>query len=188
MITQLHFQCIGQVAKHCDNEKLCIAIEESKDFDLSNLFCYDLFIEALEHFTDTDPFWVNLWNGGTFTSSCGKIKNHFGLNRVWVCYAYARYLLLNGYNDTPTGFKQKTNDFSLPIPVKELQVFEDKYRNMGFEAYKLTEHFICRNKENFTTEITIDCKSECLCGTETCGGKTKRNTGFRSTVIKKQQL
>ena len=185
MITQLDFQCIGQVAKHCDNEKLCIAIEESKDFDLSSLFCSNLLIEALANFSSTDSFWVNLWNGGVFTSACGKVKNHFGLKRIWVYYAQSRYILLNGSNDTATGFKQKTNDFSLPILFKELQVFENKYRNMGFEAFSLTANFICQNKEKFTGDVNLDCKNDCSCGSEKCGGKTKNNLGIRSSIIKK---
>ena len=47
IINQSDFDCIGQVAKHCDLQKLCVAINEAQDFDLSELFC-DFWNEILE--------------------------------------------------------------------------------------------------------------------------------------------
>jgi len=185
MITQIDFSCIGQIAKHCDNDKLCIAINESLDFDLYGLFCDEIMTEALDNYNAISGFWFELWNGGTFTTPCEKVKNHLGLKRIWIYYAYSRYILLNGYNDTATGFKQKTNDFSLPIPIKELQVFEQKYRDMGYESYNKTKQFICQNLSNFTVEPNIECESECLCGSEKCGGKTRANVGLKSKIISK---
>ena len=176
-LTNIDFQCIGQVAQHCDTQKLCIAINEAKDFDLMELFCEDERIsEAFEHCEDTSGEWFELWNGGSYTNKCGKKKTHFGLKRVWVYYAYSRYIMINGYNDTPTGFKQKTNDFSLPTPIKELQFFEQKYRDMGFTAFKKVLDFI--NKDSGTCE-----KCEC----EKCDGNVTTKTGFKSKIINKDE-
>ena len=84
--------------------------------------------------------------------------------------------MINGYNDTPTGFKQKTNDFSLPTPIKELQFFEQKYRDMGFTAFKKVLDFI--NKDNAT------CAS---CECEKCDGNVTTKTGFKSKIINKDE-
>lgn len=187
MIAQQDFTCIGQVAKHCDNEKLCIAIQEALDFELNELFCEEIMIEALQHENDTDEnsFWYKLWNGTEYQNACGKTKKHFGLKRIWVYYAYSRYVMINGYNDTPTGFKQKTNDFSLPTPIKELNYFEQKYRDMGYSAFKKTRDFICQNKEQFSQEIKIECEP-CGCGcSDTCGGGVNTKMGLKTKIITK---
>ena len=186
MITAIDFNCIGQLAQHCDNQKLCIAISESKDFDLTELFCEDIILEALQNYTATSGFWFYLWNGSEFESTCGNKKKHFGLKRVWVYYAYSRYIMLNGYNDTATGFKQKTNDYSLPTPISELQYFANKHKDMGLSAYKKTLSFICLNKGEFANDINIDCSEQCDCNSAKCGGKTITKTGFSSKIISKK--
>ena len=185
LLTNEDFQCIGQVAKHCDNQKLCISIKESRDFDLLNLFCNEFWDLALENYDSIDDLWINVWCGGNYTSLCGKKERHFGLKRIWVYYAYSRYIILNSYNDTATGIKQKTNDFSIPTPLKELQAYENKYRNMGFETFELTKKYLCSVKDSFFIDLCLKCECECGgCGCEKCG-KTSKNRGFSSSIITK---
>lgn len=209
-ITQVDFACIGDVATHCDNKKLCIAIDESAIFDMSQLFCdnwnallaiisevyqyqeaYALYMEELAACEanpncTTPPIQpmepddytakLNLVCGGAFTGCNGKELHHLGLVRAWVYYAYARYVLINPYSDTANGLVQKTNEFSLPVPMKEYQQVADRYRTMGFETYKLVAQAVKNSG-------LVD-NAQCGCGY--CGQTKAKGYGIQSSIIRKK--
>ena|SRR5690554_3043077 len=189
LLTQSDFVGVGQVAKHCDLEKLNQAILEAEDFDLSNLFC-DFWTDIVQDWIFTedsgipDEDWDLLINGGTFEGCNGKEKRMMGVKKVLVYYAYSRYIILNGFNDTPSGMVQKTNEFSMPTPLKELQAYSDKYRNMGLEAYKGVENYLCLNRDIWISFQAENCK-RCGCN-GTCGkGTTNKGFGFKAGNISK---
>lgn len=180
LITQQDFNCIGQVAVHCDIPKLCIAIQEAQIFDLLPLLCADFYKDIVDNINNASH--SDLWNGSSFIGCNSKTEIHFGLKRVLVYYAYSRYILLNSYNDTPNGLVQKQNEFSIPTPLKEIQAFSDKYRNMAKDAFDLTLKYLCKNKETFTK---FDA-TKCHCSCESCnGGTTKKQFGIRTYIIEK---
>jgi hypothetical protein len=178
-IVQSDFNCIGQIAKHCDLPKLCIAIEEAKIFDLNGLLCDEMYLDINENWSVF--LYENLINGGEFIGCNDKKSFHLGIKKVLIYYAYSRYILLNGFNDTANGMVQKTNEFSIPTPLKELQAFADKYRNMGFSAWRGVERYLCKNKYIFNKFSSENCKCEC---TE-CDPHTTKITGFKSQIISK---
>lgn len=219
IITQADFNCIGQVAMHCDTAKLCTAINEAVNFDLSELFC-GFWEDILGHFTtveeydetyaaylvalaaceadpecDTPPvapiepenydLIKSLLCGGYFEGCGGQRRQHFGIKRIVVYYAYARYLLINGLSDTPGGIVRKTNEFSIPTPLKEIEVFADKYRTMAYQSYKKTIGFLCVNKAMFENFNSKDCKG-CGCGAAACGGTKAKGYGVQSSIIRKK--
>lgn len=208
IISQEDFDCIGQIAKHCDLPKLCIAINEAQDFDLAELFCdfWDSILEINEEVEDykqalidfescdedcvepTIPenydLKVNLICGGSYEGCNDKVKKHFGVKRILTYYAYSRYLIINEFNDTPNGQVSKTNNFSIPKPLKEIQNVADKYRNMGYESYKKTIGFLCVNREVFTDFNSKDCGT-CKCGSD-CDHSTKvKGYGIKGKIITK---
>lgn len=209
MVDKTDFNCIGQVAAHCDNEKLCIAIGEAQEFDLSELFCgfWDTIVEIWEELEAYDAAVIaceedpecttpptppenleekrSLICGGEFTGCNDRTRRHMGVKRILVYYAYSRYIVINGFSDTASGMVRKTNEFSIPTPLKEMQSFADKYRTMGYESCKKTLSFLCINKEIFTTFDSNVCEP---CG---CGGKCDNSTkakgyGIRSSTITKK--
>lgn len=214
IINQSDFDCIGQVAKHCDLQKLCVAINEAQDFDLSELFCdfwntildinseIKAYQQAYREYEDclldedsedcVEPeipeYYdekVNLICGGGFEVCNGKMERHKGVKRILVYYSYSRYLPINEFNDTPNGQVSKTNQFSIPKSLKEIQGFADKYRNMGLESYKRTIKFLCVNRDIFTNFNSKDCGG-CNCGDD-CSGKTKvKGYGFKGSIISKR--
>lgn len=202
---------VGQLSNSCDKEKLSIAIQEAQDFDLRELFCgwwddFEIIFKGRDFnidfnddfnsfsllFKDSvkslDPveqsvLFDSLMNGGTYTSCNGKTKAHFGIKRIVCYYAYSRYLLLNGFNDTPSGMVQKTNSFSIPKPLKEIESFSNKYRNMGLESFKRTLDFLCHHSEEFSFGHKECGVCECASG---CGTKTNtKGFGFRTSVIRR---
>ena len=192
------FSCVGMVAKHCDFSKLCIAEDEALIFDLSELFC-DFWNDILTYWQEVEDYDANpdlvipenyeekknLIFGGNFNGCGGGIATHLGVKRVLIYYTYSRYILLNGFNDTPSGMVQKTNEWSIPKPLNEVQTFSDKYRNMGYLSYKKTLNFLCHNREIFTNFKAKDCE-KCGCECDSCNGSTKvRGYGIKSAIIKK---
>lgn len=200
-LTRKDFECVGQVAMHCDETKLNIAICEASDNDLYNLFCdtwadieqwndevteyrkllaeYEKCVESggedceVPLIPENYEEKVLLLYGGTYENCNGKKKMFKGVKNILANYAYARYLLINEFNDTPVGNKVKTNDFSMPKSLKELENFADKYRSIGYTEFERTIGYMCYEKEVFNFSHKL-CKG-CSCGN--CEGHTE-NKGY----------
>ena len=155
LLSRCDFTGIGDIANHCDLNKLNIAINEAADFDMEGLYC-DLWDDIIENWDSTEEDWRNLIDGGNY-QGCNRTRKHQGIKRVWAYYAYSRYILINGFNDTPSGMVAKTNQFSIPTPLKELQAYSDKYRNMAKVSYERTNGFLCINSVVFDNFNTYDC-------------------------------
>lgn len=203
------FKCVGLVAQHCDLNKICIAENEAISQDFYGLYCgyafdieeiiteVDTYLEALAA-CEADPdctappeqplYYENKFKlvyGGVFESVCGRRIMFNGVKTILVYYSYARYIMINGINDTPTGHVHKTNEYSMPLSVSELEVFSNKYRNMGYSAYENSKNFVCYSGliENFP------CENKCFCGSKECGGKTKnKGFGFKTQIITKNGM
>ena len=176
---------IGNVAKHCDLEKLNIAINEAILFDLKPLLC-ELYYEVDTNWDAINGIWFNLITPIQFTGCNNKPKSHEGLKNMLIRYAYARYIIINEFNDTPNGGVTKTNNFSIPKAYADLKQISDRYRSMAFQIWKEIEGYICLNKEVYNTD-SFDC-SECGCNGK-CGGKTtSKGYGIKSTNITKYGL
>lgn len=203
-ITKIDFNGIGQIAIHCDLPKLEIAINESELFDLRGLFCgdWDSILEVMQEVDDylkcleeQDPeepiecivpenyeLKYQLIYGGSF-DMCSGTGYQVGVKKIWAYYAYARYIILNSFNDTPNGLVSKTNDFSLPKPLKEIELMADKYRSMGYESFKMLNDFLCQNKDIFDYSF-VNCKS---CGCKKCKPSTNvKGYGFLGGNITKR--
>ncbi len=179
------FDCIGQVARHCDLDKLCIATEEAKIFDVIELFCFDFVDDVLNNWNSEEDEYKLLICGGKYTDKQGHNHYLLGFKKLWVYYSYSRYLLINQLNDTANGNVEKRNDFSLPTPLKEITDFSNKYRKMGLEVYKNLLEYLKENSEKYPH--FGNCKNCGECGSEEnhTGGKTKKMTGFSFTTITK---
>lgn len=192
----LQYNCIGILAKHCDLSKLCVAENEASNFDLSELFC-DFWMEIEAIVLEVEAYIANpelpkptnytektfLLNGGVYLDCSEKQRPFEGVYKIMAYYSYARYIVLNGFNDTATGMVTKTNDFSIPKTLKELESFADKYRTMGLISFERTVRYICQNSEIF--DYSHCPKDKCGCGSEKCGSTKAKGYGFRSRNINK---
>lgn len=179
-LVQSDFTGIGSIAKHCNLEKLDIAVNEAILFDLKPLLC-DLFFEVDENWEDTEGIWFDLIAQKEFTGCNDRKKSHQGLKNALIRYSYARYVILNPYDDTPNGGVTKSNDWSIPKPYNDLKQISDRYRSMAYEMWKEVEAYICLNNDIYDAE-QFDCKS-CGCNGK-CGSKTKsKGYGVRGTNI-----
>lgn len=206
-ISQSDFDCVGLVATHCDLKKLCIATEESKVFDIIPLFCFDFVNDVLENWnispTLPDPTEENPENtipnpefekyqklicGGNYEDGNGRQHFNMGFKKVWIYYAYARYILINQVNDTANGTVRKQNDWSVPTPLKEVNDISNKYRNMGKAAFESLQEFLCQNQSVYPKFDGCNCKKQCGCAGPCNCGKTKKLTGFKFSTVRKDEL
>lgn len=184
-LTRDDFYPIGLVAKHCNLEKLQIAINEAILFDLKGLLC-GLFYEVDENWDDTEGIWFDIIDPLEFDGCNEKPTSHQGLKNVLIRYAYARYVILNNFDDTPNGGVTKSNDWSLPKPFSDLKQISDRYRSMGYELWKQVEAYICLNEDVYEN-ADYDC-SPCGCN-GSCGHKTSsKGYGIKGTNISKYGL
>ncbi|CAA7195455.1 DUF6712 family protein [Chryseobacterium potabilaquae] len=184
------FSCVGLIASHCDLSKLCIATEEAKIFDIIPLFCFDFVDDVLAHWNMelTNPDYekyATLICGGSYLDSYGKTQLNLGFKKVWIYYSYAHYLLLNQFNDTANGAVKKQNEWSLPTPLKEVNDFSNKYRNMGKEAFQSVKDYLCQNKSSFPKFDDCHCRLSCGCNGKCSCGNTKKMSGFKFSTIRK---
>lgn len=196
MLHPSDYNDIGIVAKHCDLKKLNIAEKQAMDFDLSQLYCDEWFdlleiwkgIIAYDAAPTVLPMPLNyavnkkLIYGGDYLNCKDKTRYNEGIKTVLAYYSYSRYIILNGFNDTPVGVVTQTNEFSLPKPLKELENFADKYRNMGKLVFERTIAFMCANN---TVYQWHDCKT-CGCEGHDCSNTTNtKGYGFNGSIISK---
>ena len=183
----LDFGCVGLITKSCDISKLCIAVNESREFDMEPIFCYDFFEEVLtkwENLPESDlseeeQNYKDLIYGSTYLSN-GKTKKHLGIKKLWTYYAYAKYVIINAHNDSPNGLTTKQNDWSMPVPLKEINTISARYSNMAKETIANIKEYLCLNKEKFSKFDDCECRLQCGCtGACNCDGKPKRVSGFK---------
>lgn len=183
IISRKDFNCVANLAIHCDEKKLCVAINEAQIFDISKLLC-DFWYDILDNLENQD--YKILLCGGIYTDYNGRKKRLQGLKKVLVYYSYARYLLINEFNDTSSGSVTPINNFSLPKNIKEINLFADKYRSMAFELWKEVELYLCINKDKFMGFNSVNCP-KCDCIDNSCDGNTKaKGYGMIATLINKK--
>lgn len=175
---------IVDVATHCDYSKLNIAINEALNFELPEILCeyYDIILDAFNS-EDKTELQLKLLNGDTY--KCGRItKKYLGVKQLLVYYSYANYLLNSSLTDSGLGFKQKTDQYSIPTPLKEIQSHANKYRNMGFAIVKQLKDYLYHNPE-LANEYGF--KHDCDCGCEhgNCEFTEKRMYVFKPRIIRK---
>lgn len=192
LINKYDFDCIGQVAKHCDWDQLCIYIREQQNLSLLPKIgqcLYDLVSRYVEGKCDTEENKVlqSLWHGGRYEACDGQSKVHFGLKRSLVHWAYGAYMFRHSFVDTPFGVVQKVNQDSVPVDIKTLNAINKEQRSNAEYYYGLTMEYLCSVKG---TSPIIDCKvCDCVkgCGCNHCKGKgaTQQRRGARFKNITK---
>jgi len=180
-IKQSDFSGIGNIAQHCDLSKLQIAVNQALEFDIIPLFCYEFIEDVLKNWNNPEEKYQRLIYGGEYNYA-GRLHKNIGLKRVWLYYAYSQYILLNQFNDTANGHVRKDSEWSIPVPLKEINDFSNKYRNMGLAAFESVMEYVKANREHFP-QLSF-CKSCGNFGSCKCG-KTNKMTGFKYSTVRK---
>lgn len=163
------FDCITGVSEHCTIDTLCKHIREAQDLYLSNKIGWEL-LELLINEDCGDTEYNELLCGSTF-EYCGKLEKHFGLKRVLVHYAYALKVRNGNYHDTSTGTVYKSVADSVPVDENILERLKLEHFKLASQYWKMTEKYLCANKEFF--KMFDDCNCKCDCSD--CDNKTTVN-------------
>lgn len=169
-ITAEDFEFLGVLAPNCDKPKLAIAIKEALDFDLKPVFkdcdiSAKLLLLKVVNYQDGDEEPTKHEKDlvdGIFFEHENKHYENLGLKRGLIYYAYARYYMINGINDSSTGMVTKTNTFSMPKTQSELEQVANKYRNLGRFSFESSFEFIALHHDEFKQLHCIDF-SLCKC-------------------------
>jgi hypothetical protein len=176
-LKQEDFDCIGQVAKHCDWSQMCIYIREQKNLFLLPKIGYCLMQKIDENFTD--ELIDRILCGGEFEIG-GEKHFFFGLKRVLVHASYAAYILRHGLIDTPFGVVQKLNQDSVPANLNELKGIKNEHYNnalLYFENFSLFLSTI--SEEDLIKECFVN-----TCGINSQGVKTQKRQYSFSNISK----
>lgn len=190
------FKSVGIVANTCNFDKLNQAIEEALQFDVMHVFGYGLVKLLLDNWneqTTDDPVKNQIIkliiDGGEYivpNSNPKKVCSFQGIKKIWLYYAYGKYIHINQFDDTPTGLKYKVSQYSEGVGMKELVALENKYKNMAKDVQDHTKEFLCHYKEYIPEYDSCGCTLPCGCiGLCSCSGRHRKLTGFRLKNVEK---
>ena len=186
LISKPDFDCVGQVAKHCNWEQLCVYIREQTNLWLIPKVGYCLISKIKEN--ETDEFYKKIWCGCDYECN-GEKKIHFGLKRVLIHASYGAYIYRHGYIDTAVGVVQKLNQDSIPAPINELKsIMNDHYRNADI-YFDLVKEYLCTiiNDERLKDCLNINCNG-CGCGSNNQATTKTQNRGSIGKNITKWSI
>lgn len=182
LITKADFECIGQVAKHCNWEQLCVFIREQTNLWLIPKVGYCL-ISKITSNQDNELI-QKIWCGSEYECS-GKLKIHFGLKRVLIHASYAAYIFRHGYIDTSVGVVQKINQDSVAAPINELKsIMNEHYKNADIYL-DMVKEYLCTIKEEPLIKdcIQFDCKG-CGCNHKNQGSEIQNRNAIGRNIRK----
>lgn len=193
----------GIITAHCNLDKLNTSINFSRDFKLDELLCYGFVADIIEKWREINALepdpetniivipddlkdYYDLIFGAEFIDCNDKVKHQQGIKLLWIYYSYAEYVRINPLDDTPNGLAIKSNEFSMPPTVGDINTFAFKYDNMAKTVYHNIKEYLCINKDLFPKFDDCDCRLNCGCsGTCSCG-KIKKVTGFKFRTVKRK--
>lgn len=199
LLSKSDFDCVGQVAKHCDWDQLCIYIREQQNlsllpkvgqciFDKLLKYCQGWYLRSDKGTLQEESHNTlnHLFNGGRYRSCDGSEKVHYGLKRVLVHWTYGAYLYRHGFVDTAFGVVQKLNENSLPASLRDLEKINVEQRSNAEYYWKLTKDYLCSIKDcEVLADCNIcDCIHDCKCNSckscKTGGTQQRRGVNFKT--------
>lgn len=150
---------VVDVAKHCDKEKLKIAEDNAREYDMTFL-CAEIDADIVQ---DEDD---EIIKGGLV----GGLR-FGGLNKIFSYYAYARYVENSIYVDTGSGFVRKDHSNSFPVSLDELKDIANEHRRFAAEQIRRLKAYICKRHGG-----------ACECNTDLCGNAARPTLMSRKGV------
>ncbi|TWP27086.1 hypothetical protein ETU09_08170 [Apibacter muscae] len=181
LITIEEVRNIGQLSIHCDKSKIILGITQAQNHDMKKLL-QDFWYIVLEN-KDNEIFHTLLF-GGKYEVQSGGYKYHEGLKNVLAHYAYARYIMLNEYNDTPVGNMDFQSSFYSSKSSSSIKMQYDYYRNLAHALFKDVDTYLCFSKSIFPEYNSSEC-GPCLNNTEK-NSSSVTPYGIKSSVITKK--
>jgi hypothetical protein len=125
-------------------------ILEAQDFDLRAFLGDSFYIALIEDFEASPSLatYSELWNGKKYTFN-GLDYKFEGLRAVLVYHSWARFVALDGITSTPTGFVNKTTQYSERADPKAISRLVTQARSGATVHEERTRLFLDRHYSDF---------------------------------------
>lgn len=181
LLNKEDFECIAQVAKHCDWEQLCLYIREQQNLTLLPLVGDCIFNLLMQDENEWSDEIKNLWHGSTFEGCGGENKTHFGLKMSLIHWAYGAYVYRHSAVDTPFGVVQKVGRESVPVEISQLRAINKEQRENADFYFERTKEYLCKIKD------IVGCGGcDCICNYCSNNGRKVQNRGFKFRLVSKK--
>lgn len=145
LITASEFKAFNKVPFDVHDDKIVPHIQEAQNTDLYDVLGYFLF-DVLSNVENKD--YSDLINGGSFELADMYVYQ-CGLKKIVSMYAYSRFLIDVNTNITAFGSVTKSNDNSIPTPLKVLQAQSKQVKIDANIKLNLIYDYLEKNKDTF---------------------------------------
>ena len=160
-----------QVAIGYDSKEFDTFIRDAQDLYLKPLLCEDFYYELMQK--KDDPDWKKIIDGGDYIYN-SKSYSFRGIGSVLSHFTYAEFFRFSNNVSTSHGFVNKTTPHSTPVGDDEKNNMFYKYQEKAYRIFEDFKRFVDRNIDTY--QSWNSCHEDC--------GQTRRNTGFKTKVIK----
>lgn len=118
-------------------------IKEAQTFDLCTFMGRSFYLKLLEEFEGSPslPNYSDLFNGSIYDRGDEK-DFHEGLKAVLVYHSWARFLVNDGIQSTPSGFVIKQTQYSAPVDPIRLSKMIAQARSGALQYEQMVESFL----------------------------------------------
>lgn len=158
LIVKADFAPHVQLAEHMEYDRFMEPhVLNAQLYDLRPVLGDPLYVDLVKN-RASSPY-TALIAGGEYTYN-GKTYFFQGLKKVLAHFAYSRYCIRNGVQDTASGLVRKKNEFSDAIDVKESSRESEYHKQLAVAALNDVMDYIRRNIASFPLYSSSDCCGE----------------------------
>lgn len=139
LITRNDIAQYKQISKTAYDDKLNEQIKDAQLLDIQPLIGERLYNKIM----DSPEDYAELLSGGQYNYN-GTAYTNYGLKMVLAYYAYSRYIMFGFAIDTPTGFREKTNDNSIPIENASKKTLYTLNREAAAQVWENVKNYLTR--------------------------------------------
>ena len=152
LIVKADFEAHVQIAEHMEFDRFMEThILNAQLYDLRPVLGDPLYVDMVKNRASA-PY-DDLIAGGEYAYQ-GYTYFFQGIKKVMVHFAYARYAMRNGVQDTASGLVKKKTDWSEPLDMKEATKEAEYHKNLAVAAMNDVVKYIERNISLFPLYAT----------------------------------
>lgn len=157
LIVKADFAPYVQVAEYGNFDALMSThILNAQHYDIKPILGDSFYADLVINRADAN--YVTLLDGDEYTYN-SKIYFFQGLKKSIVHFAYSRYAMRAGVQDTASGLVKKSNPNSEPLDLKEISKESEYHKSLGVASLNDVLTFLRRNASTYPEYVTGDCDS-----------------------------
>lgn len=155
LVVQADFAPYVQVSEYGDFDALMNThILNAQLYDIRPSLGDSFYADMVINIADVN--YIALLDGGQYTYD-GNIYFFQGLKKAVVHYAYSRYAMRGGVQDTGSGLVIKKNDWSDPLDIKQFTKESEYHKNLAVGAMNDCTLYLQRNRTAYPNYLLASC-------------------------------